>query len=351
MVYTKELNHEILADYEEQQLLRETQAGDENARERLILANLRLVRFVVQQYENFELGVSADDLMADGIVGLCTAISNYDLDFGTRLSTYAMLAIHHAVARSSFLNGTIRLPEHVKTEVRAINKAKAALAREGKPISIDAIAEVSQVAPEQVERLKHLESDVMHVMSLDEQVGEEKDAPTVMETVADENAENGYIQVELAADLDFFLSKLDTHERFVVERSYGIPIHLTNGEIGEALGYHKNDITGMLAHAMAKLKRLGRALRGSVDEQKEAIENPIKVMAGEGETIPFLNPAEIPMKKRELKRRKRRHKTEPTDTHIQQLSLFESADTQDQFGAKPSDAEWRAKIEKVRPQK
>ncbi|MDE0634760.1 MAG: hypothetical protein OXI43_02750 [Candidatus Poribacteria bacterium] len=165
-VYAKALEHEILADYEEQQLLRETQAGDENARERLILANLRLVRFVVQQYENFELGISADDLMADGIVGLCTAISNYDLDFGTRLSTYATLAIHHAVARSSFLNGTIRLPEHV--------------------------------------------------------------------------------------------------------------------------------------------------------------------MAGEGETIPFLNPAEIPMKKRELKRRKRRHKTEPTDTHIQQLNLFESADTHDQ---------------------
>ena len=224
-VYAKELNHEILADYEEQQLLRETQAGDENAREKLILANLRLVRSVAQQYENFELGVAADDLMADGIVGLCTAISNFDLNFGTRLSTYATLAIHHAVARSNFLNGTIRLPEHVKAEVHAINKAKASLAREGKSLSVDAIAQVSQVTPEQVERLKHFESDVMYVMSLDEEIGEDKDAQTIMDTVADENGESPYRKVELEADLDFFISKLDAHERFVVERSYGPDTH------------------------------------------------------------------------------------------------------------------------------
>ncbi|MYF98008.1 sigma-70 family RNA polymerase sigma factor [Candidatus Poribacteria bacterium] len=321
-VYAKELNHEILAEYEEQQLLRETQAGDENAREKLILVNLRLVRSVAQKYENFELGVSTDDLMADGIVGLCKAISNFDLNFGTRLSTYATLAIHHAVARSSFLNGTIRLPEHVKAEVHAINNAKAALSREGQPLTVDTIAQVSQVEPEQVERLKHIESDVMYMMSLDEQIGEGKDALTIMDTVADENGEDSYHKVELEVDLDFFLSKLDAHERFVVERSYGIPIDMTNREIGDVIGYHHNDITGMLKDAMAKLKRLARALRGSVAEQKEAIENPLKVMTGEGEIIPLFNAAEVPLKERELKRRKRRE-TDQTDNGTKQLSLFE----------------------------
>ncbi len=322
-VYAKELNHEILKVYEEQQLLRETQAGDENAREKLILVNLRLVRSVVQKYENFELGISADDLMADGIVGLCKAISNYDFNFGTRLSTYATLAVHHAVARSKFLNGTIRLPEHVKAEVYAINNAKAALSREGQPLTIDAIAQVAQVAPEQVERLKHLESDVMYVMSLDEKIGDEKDAPIVMDVVADENGEDPYHKVELEVDLDFFLSKLDAHERFVVERSYGIPIDMTNREIGDAIGYHHNDITGMLKNAMAKLKRLARALRGSVEQQKEAIENPLRVMTATGEIIPLMEPAEVPLKKRELKRRKQNRETDHTDNGIMQLSLFE----------------------------
>ncbi|GEM_PF-376490 len=323
-VYAKALDHELLYEYEEQQLLSQAQAGDEFAREKLILCNLRLVRFVVQQYEKLEIGVSADDLMADGVVGLCRAISGFDESFGTRLSTYATLAIHHAVARSHFLHSVIRLPEHVRDEVRAINNAKAVLTREGRSITVQAISEITELETEKVERLKHLNGDVVHVMSLDEQISEEENALTVMDTVADENAKNGFRKVELEADLEFFLSKLDIHDRFIVERSYGIPIEMTNQQIGEALGYHYNDITKRLMEAMAKLKRLARALRrGSIVEQKEAIEKPHKVMAGEFEVIPLFNPAEIPMQKRELKRRKRRHETDEPDNSTKQISLFE----------------------------
>lgn len=322
-VYAKDLQHELLSEYEEQTLLRETHAGDAFAREKLILSNLRLVRFVVQQYAKPEMGITADDLMADGVVGLCRAIAGFDESFGTRLSTYAMLWIHQSVARSKFLHSAIRLPEHVRRDVWAINKAKAVLAQQERPLSVEAISEITEIQPEHVERLKHLNSDVIHVMSLDEQIGEEENSLTLIETLADENAENDYIQVELEADLNFFLSKLDAHERFVVERSYGIPIEMTNREIGEALGYHYNDITGMLENAMAKLKRLGRALRGSVAEQKEALENPDKVMAGECETIPLFNPGKIPMKQRELKRRKRKPKTDQPEKNSSQLSLFD----------------------------
>ncbi len=320
-IYAKNLEHELLYEYEEQTLLRESQAGDEFAREKLILCNLKLVRSIVLQYENPEIDVSADDLMADGIIGLCRAISGYDESFGTRLSTYATLAIHHAVARSHFLNGLIRLPEHVRNEARAINKAKAALAREGRSITIEAISEMAALPTEQVQRLQHLNGNLIDVMSLDAQIGEEKDAPSLMNAIADENAENTYHKVELEADLDFFLSKLDTHERFIVERSYGMPIEMTNRQIGEALGYHWNDITGMLANAMEKLKRLARALRGSVAEQKLAMENPHLVMAGEHEVIPLFNPADIPMQKRELKRRKRCEPDVPDD-NTEQISLF-----------------------------
>ncbi len=49
-VDAKDLQHELLSEYEEQTLLRETQAGDEFARERLILCNLRFVQSIVQQY-------------------------------------------------------------------------------------------------------------------------------------------------------------------------------------------------------------------------------------------------------------------------------------------------------------
>lgn len=322
-VYAKDLQHELLYAFEEQSLLRQAQAGDELALEKLILCNLKLVRSIVKQYANPNPHVSADDLMADGIIGLHRAISKYDESFGTRLSTYAVLWIHQTVSRSKFLQSTIRLPEDVRQEVWAINRAKLELLKQERPVSVEAISEITKISPERVERLKHLESDVIHVMSFDKHIGKEEGEPlTLMDIVADENAEKAYIQVELEVDLEFFLSKLDAHERFIVERFHGIPIEMTQREIGKVLGYNPNDIYVMLADAMAKLKRLGRALRGSASEQKLALENPQLVMAGELETIPLFDPGDIHMKKRELKSWKRQNETDETDNKTEQLSLF-----------------------------
>ena len=322
-VYAKELQHELLYAFEEQSLLRQAQAGDELALEKLILCNLKLVNFIVQKYAKSKPHVSADDLMADGIIGLHRAISGYDESFGTRLSTYAALWIHQKVQRSKFLQSTIRLPEGVYYKLTAINRAKSELLKQDRPVSVEAISEMTGISPEKVERLKHLDSDMIHVTSLDAQISkEEGNTFTLLDTVADENAENGYIQVELEADLEFFLSKLDDHERFVVERSYGIPIEMTQKEIAETLGYIQDHIRIMLADAMAKLKRLGRALRGSASEQKLALENPQLVMAGELGTVPLFDPADVHMKKRELKSPKPQHETDETDNKTEQLSLF-----------------------------
>ncbi len=322
-VYAKELQHELLYAFEEQSLLRQAQAGDELALEKLILCNLKLVNSIVQKYAKLNPHVSADDLMADGIVGLHRAISKYDESFGTRLSTYAVLWIHDSVKRSKFLHSMIRVPEYVRQEVWAIKRAKRELLRQECPVSVEAISEMTQISPERIEQLKHLESDVINVMSLDKHIGkEERESRTLMDIVVDENAENGYIQVELEGDLEFFLSKLDEHERFVVERSYGIPIEMTPKEIAKALGYRYKDICRMLADAMAKLKRLGRALRGSASEQKLALEDPQLVMTGELKTIPLFDPTDIHMKKRDLKSQKGQHETDETDNKTEQLSLF-----------------------------
>ena len=219
LIYAKSMQHELLSEYEEQALLYQAQAGDENARDRLIMLNLRLVYSIAQKYANSELLVSADDLMGDGVIGLTRAISGFDLGFGTRLSTYATLAIHHAIARSSFLHGTIRLPDHVRDAVRAINRAKTALQKEGQPFSVEAISELSEIEPERVDKLVHLQDDVMYVMSLDEKVSTEEDALSVIDTVADERLEKAYHEVEIDVDLDYFLSKLYFDERFLIENA------------------------------------------------------------------------------------------------------------------------------------
>ena len=318
LIYAKSMQHELLSEYEEQTLLYQAQAGDENARDRLIMLNLRLVYSIAQKYANSELLVSAEDLMGDGVIGLTRAISGFDLSFGTRLSTYATLAIHHAIARSSFLHGTIRLPDHVRDAVRAINRAKATLQKEGQPFSVEAISELSGIEPERVDKLVHLQDDVMYVMSLDEKVSTEEDALSVIDTVADERLEKAYHEVEIDVDLDYFLSKLEPRERFIVERSYGIPIEMNNREIAKAVGMHYNDITGERRRIIGMLKALGQALRGSVSEQKEAIENPQLVMRG---CIPLFAPSDMPQHLHTPQQKKNK-KSVKRDTSAQ-LSLFD----------------------------
>lgn len=291
-VYAKELEHELLSEYEEYQLLRDAQSGDENARERLFLLNLRLVRSIVQKYERPDLDVYADDLMADGVIGLHNAISNYDISFDTRLSTYAVIAIHRAIARSPLLQSAIRLPEYVRAQLRVINQAKTKLQQEGRVITSESISELSDLPLERVEKLWCLdtEKDTVRVASLEDDVDIGDGSVQLLEMVADGSSEFAYEQVDLEITLEYFLSKLSERDRFVVERSYGIPIYMTYVEISKVIGYSKGGVGCILNNAMSRMQRLARALRGSVDDIKVALENPYTVMAGDEE------PSEEPSK-------------------------------------------------------
>ena len=77
-----------LKEEEKQELLRKTRTGDNEARERLILGNLRLVLSVVGRFNPKH--DSADDLFQVGCVGLIKAIDNFNPDFSVRFSTYAV---------------------------------------------------------------------------------------------------------------------------------------------------------------------------------------------------------------------------------------------------------------------
>ena len=285
-VYAKELEHELLSKYEEYQLLRDAQSGDENARERLLLLNLRLVRSIVQKYENPQLKVFADDLMADGVIGLHNAISNYDISFETRLSTYAVIAIHRAIARSPLLQSSIRLPEYVRDQLRVINQAKTKLQQEGRVITSESISELSDLPLDHVEKLRCLdvERNTVRVASLEDGVDIGDGSVQLLEMVADGSAEFAYEQVDLEITLEYFLSKLSDRDRFVVERSYSIPIYMTQAEISKVVGCSKGGVGWILNNAMSRMQRLARALRGSVDEIQKALETPYTVMAGDEET-------------------------------------------------------------------
>ena len=108
-----------LTEDEKQELLRRTREGDKDAREKLILGNLRLVLSVVGRFNTKR--DSADDLFQVGCLGLIKAIDNFDITQNVKFSTYAVPMILGEVRRYLRDNNSIRVSRSIRdTAYKAI---------------------------------------------------------------------------------------------------------------------------------------------------------------------------------------------------------------------------------------
>ena len=319
-LYAEALKHDILSADEEQQLLRQAQSGDAKAHERLILCNLQLVHSIVMNYVRRTIGITDDDLMADGIIGLCRAIDKFDFSFGTRLSTYATPWIDQMIARSKCFHGSIRIPEHVQLDITTLNRAKDTLRQKNKPITTQALTELTQLPTEKVEYLKHFDTNVMPVLSFDQDISNGENTQRLIEIVPDPKQEDILEQIENKVTLESFLSKLNNEDRFIVEHAYGIPTKMTIGEIAKHIGKSKNTVSIKLNNIMKRLRNMQKASHTHInDEEIETIksENIISII---GEQIPLF-PKQ--MEKIIEKQKRKRKKTDNTLPQPIQTTLFE----------------------------
>jgi RNA polymerase sporulation-specific sigma factor len=130
-------------------LLERAKAGDEDARERFIYANLRLVLSVVQRFSGR--GELADDLFQVGCIGLIKAIDNFDPSHGVCFSTYAVPMIIGEVRRHLRDNSAVRVSRSIRdTAYRALRAKEELLTKLGREPSVTELAEKMNVPREEV---------------------------------------------------------------------------------------------------------------------------------------------------------------------------------------------------------
>jgi RNA polymerase primary sigma factor len=253
----------LLTKDEEIELAKRIEAGDLEAKERMINSNLRLVVSIAKKYQGQELSLL--DLIQEGIFGLIRAAEKFDYRKGFKFSTYATFWIRQAIQRGLANKArTIRIPVHIGQRERKIARSERELsAKLGRDPTDEEVAGEAELPLDQVEEVREA---ARAVTSLDRPVGEEGDTALGDLLVSGQPAIDEEVEVSLAEEtLRRTIEELPEPERNVVKLRYGI-----NGgdpqplrETGRRLGLSAERVRQLESRALKLLatKRELEALR------------------------------------------------------------------------------------------
>lgn len=202
----------LLSKEEELELGRRIKEGDLEAREKMVLSNLRLVVSVAKPFKNNYHSISLEDLIADGNVGLMTAVDKYDYTLGYKFSTCAVPWIKQAIMKGiADKSRIIRLPANVIQQFNQMNHAIEDLVAEGNVNPTD--AEIGAKMGKTAEEIATLYQWKQNTSSLDTPIGDEE-KNTIGDLCADTHTESPVEYTE-RSERKIFVQKLleDCDER------------------------------------------------------------------------------------------------------------------------------------------
>ena len=238
----------VLSQVEMDALLRRAQAGDEDAREKLIEGNLRLVLSVIQRFD--KRGENPDDLFQVGCIGLIKAISNFDPDKQVRFSTYGVPMIAGEVRRYLRDNSVIRVSRSIRDVAYRVLQCKEALiTRLGREPTLEEISRELEIPLEEVSRA--LDAVCAPASLYDPVYSDGGDPLTVMDQVRDvKNTDEQWLE---SIALRQAMQDLGERERRILAlRFYD---GRTQMEVAGSLGISQAQVSRLEKGALASIRK------------------------------------------------------------------------------------------------
>lgn len=254
----------LLTPEQEIELANRIKAGDEEAREHMIKANLRLVVKIAREYEG--IGLPLMDLISEGNIGLMKAIERFDPTRGARLSTYSVWWIKQSIKRAlANQSKTIRLPMHMVWNISKMHQVGRNLQQTlGREATDEEIADELGI---KTSRVAQMRVAAIRPASLDARMGDQ-DSGTLADVVEDENAEPPQRRLEeeaMKSMLREMVQSLKPREAAIIGARFGLDgtRNKTLEEVGEQFQVTRERVRQIESKALmklrAKLKRLEKA--------------------------------------------------------------------------------------------
>lgn len=265
-MYLREIGqYPLLTAQEERDLAKRIVDGDDEARNLLARANLRLVVSIAKKYVGRSPDLTLLDLIQEGNLGLFKAVDKFDFTKGFKFSTYATWWIRQAITRAlADQSRTIRIPVHM---VETMAKYKQVSRRLAQDLGRDPMPE--EIATEmgvEVEKIYQIEKISQDTISLEIPIGDEDDRSRLSDFISDDKimAPDQEVAHRILADqMQEILDTLSEKERKILEMRHGLldGTYHTLEEVGKEFGVTRERIRQIEAKALEKIRQHDKARR------------------------------------------------------------------------------------------